>query len=97
MRPRVSESLIALQYSFCCSCGDAFSIGCAGAYLRSPSGRITNSYHVGDGYSNSEFDIKYCAYSTKDRLRITGDAAMFADNKAISLEEMKDLNNSVYK
>lgn len=75
-------------------------------YILSANGLITNSYNVGEcnganncggivggRYSDRDVDIKYCAYSTQEGLSITGSAAMFADNKAMSLEEMKDLSN----
>lgn len=48
---------------------------------------------VGSRYYNSGLNIEYCAFSTQDGLSITGDAAMFANNKAMSLEEMKELSN----
>lgn len=67
---------------------------------------ITNCYNVGvcsgadfNGAiigNRSNFDkttIRYCAYNSQDNLNITGTKAMFADNKAMTLEEMKNLNN----
>lgn len=37
--------------------------------------------------------IRFCAYSNESGLNITGTSAMYADNKAMTLEEMKKLNN----
>lgn len=67
---------------------------------------ITNCYNVGicsgadfNGAiigNRSNFDktaICYCAYSAQENLNITGTKAMFSDNKAMTLEEMKELNN----
>lgn len=80
--------------------------GIVGYILYSTNGTITNSYNVGEisgadncggivggRYNTSGLDIKYCAYSNNEGIGITGDSAMFADNKAMSLDEMKDIEN----
>ncbi len=67
---------------------------------------ISNSYNVGTcsgadncgaivggRYNYDGLDIKYCAYCIEDNIGITGDSAMFADNKEMTLDEMKELNN----
>lgn len=74
--------------------------------MESSESRITNCYNVGDcssadycgailggGPKYDKTNIQYCAYNNQNGLNITGVGAMFADNKAMSLEEMKNINN----
>lgn len=68
--------------------------------------KIMNCYNTGTclsadycgavlGYKLEEdaTQIQFCAYNNSTGLNITGTNAMYADNKSMSLEEMKDLNN----
>lgn len=72
----------------------------------STKSKIINCYNIGIclsddycgailGYKIEEdtTQIQYCAYNNSTGLNITGTNAMYADNKAMTLEEMKELNN----
>lgn len=48
---------------------------------------------LGYKFEDDTTQIQYCAYSNFTGVNITGTTAMYADNKAMSLDEMKNLNN----
>ena len=80
--------------------------GIVGYIDSATEGIIKNSYNVGKcsganncgeivggRYHYQGLDIKYCAYCGQNNIGLTGDSAMFADNKAMTIKEMEELSN----